>query len=269
MTLGKKARTAESSVGRAVDTFVSRLIGSAPRQPLEIVHALLEDLEHHVQPAGRGTWVFPFNRVTVEFLAPTREARAQVSGVVGSPEALRDRIAAKLGPACKPGALEVRVRYRPSAGAHWTHPEYHLDLEQIAMPAPVVEPAPAVVASAIELTIVSGAADRRRFTFGTDRIDIGRGVDVIDSRQRVLRRNLIAFADDGDAANQTVSRRHAHVLHRAPSREYRVYDDGSARGTSIFRKGVTIPVPSGTRGVGLQSDDEIILGQARLRVKIP
>ena len=269
MTLGKKARIADTSVGRAVDTFVTRLIGSAPRQPLEIVHALLEDIERQVQPAGRGTWVFPFNRITVDLLAPTREARAHLGGVIGTPEALRDRIAAKLGPACTSGALDVRIRFRPAAGATWTRPDYHLDFEQVASaPPPVVEAPPAVVPSSIELAVTSGAADRRRFTFGADRIDIGRGVDVIDTRQRVLRRNLIAFNDDSDAANQTVSRRHAHVLYREASREYRVYDDGSARGTSIFRKGVTIPVPSGSRGVALQSDDEVILGTARLRVKI-
>jgi hypothetical protein len=34
------------------------------------------------------------------------------------------------------------------------------------------------------------------------------------------------------------------------------------------RSGATIPVPPGGRGVGLRSDDELILGQARLRVKI-
>jgi hypothetical protein len=267
MTLGRKARAAEANVGRALDTLVSRLVGPAPRQPLEIVHAVLEDLERHVQPAGRGTWVFPFNRVTVEVLAPTREAKARLSGVIGTMDSFRDRITAKLGPACKVGALDVRVKYRTSRRADWSQADYHLDLEHLPTAAPVVETT-SPHAGSIELMVSSGAADRRRFVFGTDRIDIGRGADVLDSRQRLLRRNQVAFTENGDAVNQTVSRRHAHVTYRPASREFRVYDDGSARGTSIVRKGSTIPVPTGARGVALQSDDELVLGQARLRVKI-
>jgi hypothetical protein len=267
MTLGRKARTAEANVGRALDTLVSRLVGSTPRQPLEIIHAVLEDLERQVQPAGRGAWVFPYNRVTLDLLAPTRDAKAQLTGVIGTPESFRDRLIAKLGPACKAAALEVRIRYRASRGADWTQPEYHLQLEHVPAAPAAVEPV-SPDAESIELTVSSGGADRRRFLFGTDRIDIGRGSDVLDSRQRLLRRNQIAFSENGDAVNQTVSRRHAHVAYRPSSREYRVYDDGSARGTSIVRKGSTIPVPTGSRGVALQSDDELVLGQARLRVKI-
>jgi hypothetical protein len=269
MTLGKKARSAEARVGRAVDTLVARLVGSSERQPFEIVHAVLEDLERQVQPAGRGAWVFPFNRVTLELLAPNREAKARLTGVVGTPEALRDRIAAKLGPACGLGPLDVRVRYRTERGPRWTHEEYHLELEQIAAAAaPPSPPQPTPGPAGIELTVTQGTADRRRFTFAADRIDIGRGAEVLDARQRLLRRNQIAFNEDADATNQTVSRRHAHILYRAAAREYRVYDDGSARGTNIVRKGTTIPVPSGARGVALHADDELILGQARLRVKL-
>jgi hypothetical protein len=267
MTLGRKAREAETTVGRAVDTLVTRLLGATEHQPLEVVHTVLEDLERQVQPAGRGKWVFPFNRVTIDLVAPTRDARARLSGIVGTREALRDRILAKLGPACHVDALDVRIRFRGTKGEHWDHPEYHLELERVAVPPVAAEPSVEKPGS-IELVVTAGTAERRRFSFGTDRIDIGRGSDVLDSRQRLLRRNQIAFSDDGDAANQTVSRRHAHVVYRSASREYRVYDDGSARGTSIFRRGVTIPVPSGSRGVGLRTDDELILGQARLRVKI-
>ncbi len=267
MTLGKKARSAETKVGRAVDTLVTRLIGSSPRQPLEIVHAIVEDVERQVQPAGRGRWVFPFNRVTVELAAPTREARARLSGIVGTPESLRDRIAEKLGPACPRQGLDVRIRFRPARAESWAHEDYHLELEHIPHAAQIAQASVPQIDS-IELTVTSGAADRRRFSFTTDRVDIGRGGEVLDSRQRLLRRNQIAFTDDGDAANQTVSRRHAHIVYRQQAREFRVFDDGSARGTNIFRKGVTIPVPSGARGVALQSDDELSLGQARLRVKI-
>ena len=266
MGIGKRAQSAETRVGRVVDNLVERLVGPSPRQPVEVLHLLLEDIEHRLQPAGRGRWVLPCNRISVELAAPTREARAQLTAVVGTPDALRARIVEHLRSTCAVGRLEIRVRFRPSAQANWTRPEYHLEFEQTER---AVAPSPRPPGSnGIELMLIKGASDRRRFTFTTERIDIGRGAEVIDSRQRLLRRNQIAFNDDGNDANQTVSRRHCHIAYQPAAREYRLYDDNSSRGTSIIRNGTTIPVPPGSRGVGLQTADEVILGQARLRVRI-
>lgn len=273
MTLGRKARSAEATVGRVVGTLVGRLVGSSPRQPLEIAHAVLDDVERQVQPAGRGRWVFPFNRMTVEIVAPSREVKVQMMAVIGDADALRARIAERLRPLCTIGALEIRMRFRTSRPASWGEQDYHLELQRVeTAPAPALSHAPAPAhapaLASIELSVVNGATDRRRFSFTADRIDIGRGAEVVDSRQRLLRRNQIAFAEDGSDVNQTVSRRHAHILYRESSWEYRIYDDNSSRGTHIIRKGTTIPVPPGTRGVALRSDDEVVLGQARLRVRL-
>ncbi len=265
MTLARKARAAEARVGRVVDTIVGRLVGSAPRQPLEIAHALLDEIERHVQPAGRGRWVFPFNRLTIELHAASREDKARLASVIGDADTLRAQIADRLRPMCMLGPLEIRTRFRTARPASWGDRDYHVELERIDdAPMPAAAPAPA----SIELSVVNGATDRRRFSFATDRIDIGRGAEVVDSRQRMLRRNQIAFAEDGSDVNQSVSRRHAHILYRESSREYRIYDDNSSRGTHIIRKGTTIPVPPGTRGVALRLDDEVVLGQARLRVRM-
>ncbi len=271
--LGRKARSAEAKVGQVVDTLVGHLVGSSPRQPLEIAHAMLEEIERQVQPAGRGRWVFPFNRLTIELFASSREDKARLTAVIGDADSLRARISERLRPLCTIGPLEIRIRFRGSRAASWGERDYHLELEQIERPsahapAPAHAPAHAHAPASIELTVISGAADRRRFSFTTDRIDIGRGTDVIDSRQQLLRRNQVAFVEDGSDINQTVSRRHAHILYRGASREYRVYDDNSSRGTHIIRKGTTIPVPPGARGVALRSDDELVLGQARLRVRV-
>ena len=271
MTLRKKARAAEAKVGRAIDSIVGRIVGPSPRQPLEIVHALLEHVERQVQPAARGTWTFPFNRLTVEFAAPTRDAKARLSAAAGDAESLRARIAETLKPVCRVGPLDVRIRFRPQASPDWTAPEFNVVCERVEAPAappPARGSSPASPTPSLELIVGHGTADRRRFTLTGGRIDIGRGAEVLDTAQRLVRRNGVAFGEDGGDANQTVSRRHAHVLYRAASREYRVYDDNSARSTNIVRDGVTIPVPPGTRGVRLQSGDELTLGRARLRVKI-
>jgi hypothetical protein len=46
-----------------------------------------------------------------------------------------------------------------------------------------------------------------------------------------------------------------------------LHDDGSEHGTGIVREGRTVPVPRGARGVRLFSGDEIVLGEARVRVR--
>jgi hypothetical protein len=267
MGIGGKARSAEATVGRVVDNLVERLVGSSPRQPLEIVHAVLEDIERQVQPAGRGRWIFPFNRLTLELLTTSRESKAQLAAVIGGAEGLRARIAERLQPTCALGPLDIRIRYRTARPAGWNGTDSHLELERVD-PTAAAEAVPAQRVPSLELTVSSGGCERRRFAFAAERIDIGRGAEVIDSRQRLLRRNQVAFTEDGGDANQTVSRRHAHIVYQAVSREYRVYDDNSSRGTNIVRNGTTIPVPSGARGVGLQSGDELLVGQARLRVRI-
>jgi len=48
-----------------------------------------------------------------------------------------------------------------------------------------------------------------------------------------------------DPANDTVSRRHAHI--RLDAGEYRICDDGSEFGTRVFRDGRSIEVPRGNR----------------------
>jgi len=111
-------------------------------------------------------------------------------------------------------------------------------------------------------------AERRTYTFTGGRIDIGRRAEVLDQQQRLIRRNHIAFVEGDADANRTVSRRHAHIAFIPTSREYRLRDDGSARGTAVLRNGRTIRVPEGARGIRLESGDEIALGEARLKVKI-
>ena len=66
--------------------------------------------------------------------------------------------------------------------------------------------------------------------------------------------------------NQSVSRRHAHITYDSQSGHYRLHDDGSAHGTSIVRNGRTVTVPGGSHGVRLRNGDEIVLGEARLKV---
>jgi pSer/pThr/pTyr-binding forkhead associated (FHA) protein len=99
-------------------------------------------------------------------------------------------------------------------------------------------------------------------------VAIGRGADVRDSRNQLLRVNHVAFTESEQEINRTVSRRHARIeLDEATGRP-RLVDDNSAQGTSVIRGGRGIAVPRGSRGLGLKSDDEIVLGQARIKVQV-
>ncbi len=98
--------------------------------------------------------------------------------------------------------------------------------------------------------------------------DIGRCAEVRDSRHRLLRTNLVAFLERSGDVNQSVCRRHAHISYEPPTGPFRLHDDGSEHGTGIVRHGRSLPVPRGTRGVRLESSDEIVLGDARIRIKL-
>jgi hypothetical protein len=95
---------------------------------------------------------------------------------------------------------------------------------------------------------------------------------VRDHQHRLVRINHVAFleAADGDSAaiNSTVSRRHARIDLDTDTGRPRLVDDNSAQGTSIIRGGRSIGVPRGSRGLGLQTGDEIVQGQARMAVTI-
>jgi pSer/pThr/pTyr-binding forkhead associated (FHA) protein len=124
-----------------------------------------------------------------------------------------------------------------------------------------VPPAPT-----ISLTVVEGTASERAYSFAATPVAIGRGAEVRDTRQRLVRTNHVAFLEGAGAANEGVSRRHAHLERDTSSGNWRVIDDGSSQGTEVVRNGRGIAVPRGTRGLGLQAGDEIVLGRARLRI---
>jgi len=106
------------------------------------------------------------------------------------------------------------------------------------------------------------------YVFDQAPVALGRGDEVRDDRQRLLRTNQVVFTEGAGDINQSVSRRHARIEHDPAISAYRVYDDGSAQGTSVIRRGRGFPVPRGAKGLRLQPGDEIVLGQARVRVKL-
>jgi hypothetical protein len=264
-----KARRLESAIAVRLDQVAKGLVRSRTRQPLEIVLAILDAVTQRIEPTGRGTRVFPFNRVGVSVAAPSLEARGRLEAVFEGNVPLRTRVLDRLRSAgCSPVDLVVEVRYVDTGDATWKVPEFDLQFARIASPETDrrdVDGQPAQ----IEIKTVAGEMERWSVSFALPRIDIGRGAEVRDSRNRLIRTNHVVFTDGGDGVNETVSRAHAHIAYEAPAGRFRLHDDGSEHGTGIIRGGKTIPVLRGTRGVRLEPDDEVVFGEARVRIKFP
>jgi hypothetical protein len=274
MDIVGKARRLERRIARSVDAAVGGFLGEPGGvSALEIVHAVVDAAEQQVQEAGRGRRLFPFNRVVVYIPAAARDkqARARFAAVAAGPPSLTSRLRERLEAAgCKADDLSADVVFVAKPQPEWRSPDYHVDFERgraAAPPPPEPEPQPDEPPR-LRLTVTAGSADRKVLLFDGGRVDIGRRAEVVDAQQRLVRTNHVAFTEDGEDVNRTVSRRHAHIIYNPTAHEYRLWDDRSAHGTAVVRGGRMIPVPSGARGTRLQSGDEIVVGQARLRVAL-
>jgi hypothetical protein len=236
------------------------------------MHAIVDAVAARLEPAGRGQFVFPFNRLEIAIAAATRAEQSRYEAVFAEAPSLEERIRERLKDAgCPVPGLRVSTTFVPRAGTGWTERDFCVDFDRVSEAPPAHEetsPAEAPAADHLRLTVVGGTAEKPAYSFTPGAINLGRCAEVRDSRHRLLRTNHVAFVDASAGANHTVSRRHAHIDYAADARHYRLCDDGSTHGTSVVRHGKTIPVPSGSRGVRLLSGDEIVLGDARLRVRI-
>jgi hypothetical protein len=258
-----KARRLESKIAGRLDEAAKEFVRSGAREPIEIVHAILDAVEHEIQSSGRGTRVFPFNQIEVSVLAPSPEARAWLEAVFEGDPPLRARIVERLRSAgCPASEIIVAISYVARAQKNWPTREFRLGFAR-----EIVEPDTDPKHDRIEITVLRGVTEQRTYSFVANRIDFGRCAEVRDSRNRLVRTNHVAFAEGSGDINQSVSRQHAHIACEPNSGVFLLHDDGSGHGTGIVREGRTVPVPRGSRGVRLQSGDEVVLGEARVRIR--
>lgn len=258
-------RALESRLTAAFEQAAQTVAGRGGATTLETIQQATDEIAIHVQPAGRGRHVFPFNSVCVTFTAAGAADQARFDAICGGPPTLRDRVLKRLEAAgCVAADLDLSVRYSPAPDPAWTRPDFHVALARLEAAARPSRTPPLRV----ELIVAAGTADRSAYSFSALPIAIGRGAEVRDSRHQLLRINHVAFTEGGDEITQSVSRRHARIELDPGTGRPRLIDDNSAQGTSVVRNGRGIAVPRGSRGLGLQSGDEIVIGQARLRVRV-
>lgn len=260
----EKARKLEGAMAASVEGAAGRMTGApTQRPPLEIAHAVVESVARDIQPTGRGQHGFPFNVIRVTLHAPTPRVRAQLQSVLDGPDPLAARIESRLRAAgCSVAGLSVKVTYAAKPRPEWSEPDFHIECSRVDhQDSPDVSPQ-----VRLKLTVLAGTAAASSYVFGAGSVTIGRGAEISNTRGRLVRVNQIAFIDNGDSINQTVSRLHARIDHDLTSGSYRLFDDGSAQGTSVIRQGRGYPVSRGSRGMTLVAGDEVVLGQARLKV---
>lgn len=262
-----------------LERHLRTLIGEPPpREPLEIRQAILDAATDLARPAGAGRRVLPFDRLDVDLLAETADARRVLEAVLGRDAGLTASVLGALASVgCVPApGLDVRLRFRRRVPAGWA-PGQRFTVTGCAGLTPPDAGAPAEgerrddltagTPPAILLRALKGRVARKTVALSSDRINVGRGEEVLDRGHRLVRRNQFVFLAD-DPASDTVSRAHAHIR-CAPSGECRLRDDGSAHGTRIVRAGRTIEVSAAnTRGVRLRSGDEIHFGRAVARFDV-
>jgi hypothetical protein len=247
----------EKTIERGFRKWTERVFGPAQSDELLLVHrAVLEEIEGKVQTVARGRRLFPFSHLTVTLASADADRRAIYQAAFAEAGRLEADIREALeGAGCEVArGFAVEVKTTPEGDKAFT----------IEYGSPGAPQKAAANRTPARLIPVKGKTNRNEYQISKPRINIGRMAELTDTEERVIRRNDIVFEDGADAANATVSRKHAHI--RVEDGAYRVCDDGSEFGTRVFRDGRQIEVPAGNRrGERLRSGDEIYLGRACLR----
>ena len=243
----------EKTIERGFRHWTEKMFGPADSNDLLLVHrAILEAVEAKVQIVARGKRVFPHPHLTVTLISTDADRRALYQTAFGEDDRLEHDIKQALEAAeCQiPRGFSVEVKTSETGAGPFT-------IEGSAAQAK----APSGVTA--RLVITKGTAAQAEYALDKPCVNIGRMAEVTDSEQRVVRRNDVVFVD-GDEANATVSRKHAHI--RLEEGAYRICDDASEYGTRVFRDGRAIDVPPGDRrGERLRPGDEIFLGRVSAR----
>ena len=233
--------------------------------PLELLQATLDALEARVQPAGRGTRIFPYNRITVRIMQPEADRDAITAIFRQLEPRLLERLAELR---CEPpGVIHIALTIAEPE----TDGQPVLSLECLhEQDAVAPEQAPRIPrrATRLGIVIVKGQAEQAEYNFTEPMIAIGRTAEPVDAHGNI-RRNHVAFVDSRDGISETVARAHARLQQNPQTGEYHLFNEASSNPTVIVRGGRSIRVPPREpRGLRVQSGDEVQLGRAVIRLTL-
>jgi hypothetical protein len=252
----------EKALERGFRHWTEKMFGKAEADDLLLVHrAILENVESRIERAQRGRPLFPYNHLEVRLSTPDEHRRAIYVAAFTQDARLQSDIREFLaGAKCEvPHGFTVEIDIVDEAESGV---DIRYGVNATAMPEQKS-------AGPARLVVINGRTAEGSYSLNKTRTNIGRLPVLLDRDQRPVRRNDIAFEEDGGEVNATVSRSHAHVRRDPVSGEYRICDDGSQYGTRVFRDGRAIEVPAGSKlGERLQAGDEIYFGRACARFEV-
>ncbi|MDQ6708631.1 MAG: FHA domain-containing protein [Acidobacteriota bacterium] len=246
-------------IGIVVKRWSHKVSGGAPTpEILEIRRDILNQVKDQIQAKGNGEYVFPCNEIDIRIGNPDAGKRDLAEAAFAEDRSMEKDIRDLLSEAgCRVRAdFTINIEITADENAQPFRIAFHRTTT-----ARKAEPSRPVA----RLSVVRGQSDTPQIEIHADRVNLGRLREVVDERGSLRRRNDIAFAE----SETTVSREHAYIRYDPASGKFRLYDYMSQRETAIFRDGRRIEAPrASTRGVQLQSGDEIHLGDARVRFEI-
>src|ERR1700746_2466386 len=92
MDILRNLRRLESRLAKKMNETARKVAPSNPREPLEVVQAIVEMVEKHIEPAGRGRYVFPFNQIRICIAVDSSLMRARYEAVFESDPSVQQRI---------------------------------------------------------------------------------------------------------------------------------------------------------------------------------
>jgi hypothetical protein len=226
-------------------------------EPLVVARAVCDAVEDEIRVLPGGRKIIPYKELSVQFHAPSGEAREVLRASFDERNELQTRIRQHLERQQVEGAALLRVRVEILAGPEpaWAARGFNLVHQtEDAQPRRAT------------LAILAGQAARRQYTL-KEKTRIGRTEEVLDKHGRLVQRNDIVFADAKDEINGSVSRIHARIEFDAAENAYLLFDENSAQGVAIEREGEMRKV-AGSRGVALKDGDIIFFGKARARFEL-
>jgi hypothetical protein len=231
--------------------------------PIELLDATLDRLERKVQAAGRGRQIFPYDRIAVRIVQPDGD----VAAIEAVFERLEERLRARLAEMnCEePDALDIAVFVAAPEGDE-PQPVLSVECARTAARRPAV--ARMAEPPQVAIAVLKGQCEAEDYVFDEPVIAIGRTPAPSDAFG-VVRHNHVAFLEVRDGVTETVARAHARLQFEPATGGYLLFNESSSNPTSIIRAGRPIRIaPRDPRGTRVQSEDQIQLGRALLKVSV-
>lgn len=255
--IGKVVEGVRSAIDPRVDL-------GAQATMLDLRAAVIEHVEQSVAAAGRGTRVLPGPVVVVQVHpAGFKDPRALGAVMDDLRPVLIERLEAMR--CIVPANFQVQIKTVPRKPTGWDAKQRFAVVFDKAKSdrvpgTDIVEP------RGLRLVVRRGSAQKKIFDLVTPVIRIGRTRFPADAQGHV-RTNDIAVADDGSALSRSVGRGHAEIRFMPGAGTYRIFDQGSANGTRVLRKGrLTEVAANDPAGMVIQPGDELHLGGVVIRV---